>query len=233
MKTNNNIKYYLDHILKSRSDTFKFECQQCGNCCRNRGDAVVINGVDVYRACKELKCTAEEFLNKHALFNIGPNSKLPVFTLKERSDGSCSLLRKGKCMVQNGKPVVCALYPLGRMLATAQDKYDYFTQPMDQACPGVQHGKEYTLQAWLDKFHIEDFDMEYIAWNRAFGKLAVYMRSLVEKETDPLEIEMAQRICMIGLYANYFPGAAFIKQFEINSKIMEELLKDFQWEQGE
>lgn len=44
-------KYYLDHILKPE-DKFVFQCQMCGNCCRNRSESIRLTGVDIFHIAK-------------------------------------------------------------------------------------------------------------------------------------------------------------------------------------
>lgn len=93
-------KYYLDHILKPE-DKFVFQCQMCGNCCRNRSESILLSGADTFRIAKQLEMSVPATIDKYTTFGIGKDSKLPLLYLRERLDGSCSLLRKGKCTVQS------------------------------------------------------------------------------------------------------------------------------------
>ena len=58
------MKYYLENILKP-TDTFSFNCQMCGKCCRKREEPIAMTGLDIFRICKALdKTTLGMFLTK-------------------------------------------------------------------------------------------------------------------------------------------------------------------------
>ena len=54
------------------NDTFKFKCQQCGQCCMNRHD-IIINPFDVYNGAKYLGITPEEFIITYLHADLGAN----------------------------------------------------------------------------------------------------------------------------------------------------------------
>ena len=122
------IEEFKRHILQP-NDTFTFSCDMCGNCCRNRDEPILMTGADIFRIAKGLGISTLEVLFKHTRGYIGDTTHLPVAVLKERLDGSCSFLRKGKCTIQAFKPTPCALYPLGRMYDERDKKFYYFNQP--------------------------------------------------------------------------------------------------------
>jgi len=99
------VKRLIDNPMKP-TDTFKFSCKACGNCCRKREEPIMLTGYGVFRIAKGLRIEMTEVINKYTIGYVGGASKLPVLILKERQDGSCSLLRNGKCMVHDNKPLV-------------------------------------------------------------------------------------------------------------------------------
>ena len=167
---NDRIQYYMDHRL-NMDDTFRFECKMCGQCCTRRDEAIILSGVDIYYASKELGITINEFMKKYIHAHIGSRSRVPVITLKENSDGKCSLMADNKCSVHNNKPTVCAIYPLGRM--QDNDEHIYFIQPMD--CPGIFTTKEQTLKEWLDRFDIEKKSEESKLWYKTQVKITKFL----------------------------------------------------------
>lgn len=163
------LAYYRSHILKEE-DCFDFECQRCGGCCTARDEAVVINGVDLFHISKVLDVDINVAIPKYFNINLGPNSGLPILTLKERPDGKCIMMAEdGRCSIQSDKPIVCAIFPLGRMYSN-ECGFEYFTQPGDR-CPGHGHAK-HTLKEWLEQFHISEKDAEAAAWNELLTILA-------------------------------------------------------------
>ncbi len=169
------IEEYKRNTL-SLDDTFCFSCKMCGDCCRNRDDAIVLTGVDIFYIAKALGISTAEVIGRYTEPHIGFSSKTPIFTLAESSDGSCSLLRKGKCRVQSMKPTVCAIFPLGRMSIPGEDGFRYFRQPI--SCSGRENGENHTVREWIDSFHIQERDAETKAWTSLFTAVSLFMRQL-------------------------------------------------------
>lgn len=203
----------MNNVLKPE-DTFTFTCQMCGNCCRKRSDPIVITGPDVFRIAQALNMKIGEVLNKHTIGYLGANSNVPVFVLRERQDGSCSLLRKGKCMVQSNKPVVCAIFPLGRFTKSDTMEINYFTQ--DVSCPGVKNGSEITLKDWLDSFGIEKLDEMNKAWMSLLMGLTAAM---VKKDKKKITQDMFNYMTL-ALYVGYDTSLPYEEQVEKNKEFV-------------
>ena len=103
---------YLEAHTVGLDDTFQFGCNICGSCCRRRQEPIILAGYDLYRIAKHLNQHPYEVAEKHCVFSIGGSTHLPVLTIKERDDGSCSFLRKGRCELHlsKSKPVICGFY---------------------------------------------------------------------------------------------------------------------------
>jgi len=64
-------------------DIFKFTCKQCGNCCIN--NTIIVNTYDVIRMRHALKMTTCDMIHAGLLsFNIGPDSGMPIATIRFR-----------------------------------------------------------------------------------------------------------------------------------------------------
>ena len=179
----------------------------------------MLTGLDLFRVSKALNMTPQEVIEKKTVGYIGDQSHVPVLTLRERLDGSCSLLRKGKCMVQESKPVVCAIYPLGRMYNAMTREINYFRQAYD--CQTKQSGsgsggKTWTLQEWLDAFHIPDLDKASMVWNRMLTGIA-QVTCKIPIEQLPDKMIGAVSNC---LYTNYKIDEPYIEQAETNMLIL-------------
>lgn len=79
----------------------------------------------------ELGISVEDMLLQNAEVYIGAGSHVPVFILKERLDGSCRLLRNGRCTVHRSKPAACALFPLGRYFDGNDRSFHYFFESVN------------------------------------------------------------------------------------------------------
>lgn len=173
----------FEDIVKNElapTDEFEFACKECGSCCRKRQQPIMVTTCDIYYAMKAIGSTPTESLKKHFRFIIGHDSHLPVVLLKERDDGSCSFLRKGKCSIHQNKPMVCRLYPLGRYYDGTDKKYHYFTQP--NSCEGNK--QKTTLQEWLTSFDIPAHEEENLLWSKLSLASAVYMLNIWGKDKE-------------------------------------------------
>jgi len=101
-------------------DVFAFKCRACSKCCRQRFD-ILLNSRDIYNLAVALNLTHQQVIEEYCEVYIGENSRLPVVSLKPKgSNNNCPLLNGSKCLIHAInpalKPVVCAAYPIGRVV---------------------------------------------------------------------------------------------------------------------
>lgn len=164
-------------------DTFRFDCDQCAKCCRKRRSPVLITGADAFRIACGTHQPIKLALYKHTSWYIGDQSHIPVVYLEERFDGSCSFLRQGRCEIQDFKPAVCALYPLGRMFDYQKNQFCYFHSG-DQCGIPPDKAKEWTLNQWLDASHIRDQEQDAFAWSQFLVGVVPFTAKLNREELD-------------------------------------------------
>ena len=64
-------------------DSFRFNCKQCGRCCVN--NTIIVNTYDIIRMRHTLKMSTGDMIDNNLLsFNIGPNSGMPIATIRFR-----------------------------------------------------------------------------------------------------------------------------------------------------
>jgi len=64
-------------------DSFRFSCKQCGRCCVN--NTIIVNTYDIIRMRHTLKmATGDMIANDLLNFNVGPNSGMPIATIRFR-----------------------------------------------------------------------------------------------------------------------------------------------------
>lgn len=122
-------------------DTFRFGCDCCGQCCKNRGD-ILLTAYDIIRLQKSLDITFGELLVTYCELYVGETSGLPIVRL--RTDAKCPFLFHNKCYVQDAKPVICVLFPLGRIYDGK--KVRYFLQ--EGKCG--KSTEEHILREWVE-----------------------------------------------------------------------------------
>lgn len=223
----------IQHPL-SPNDAFQFTCRQCGECCRKRESPIMLTGFDVFRIAKSLSIDPYAALTRFTRGYLEGSSHIPVVVLRERLDGSCTLLRNGKCSVHKHKPLACAMYPLGRYIDFSTQKSGYFLQ--HATCSGAIDGRTYTLASWLDEWGIsDDIDQASIAWEKLAGFVgAVMCRIPPESISRDMVWELYQY-----LYGEYDVQKDFIPQVRLNGEMLSQRLKDgwgvildFNWQEG-
>ena len=98
-------------------DSFEFRCTECGKCCTERED-ILLAPRDLFRAAKECGMTVKDFAMRFCETYIGSDSRLPIVRFKPLgSVRRCPMLENRRCRIHKAKPVVCAMYPVGRAIS--------------------------------------------------------------------------------------------------------------------
>lgn len=219
-ETEKYLQALLDNVLDFE-DTFEFGCKQCGNCCRSREEPIILMGYDVYNMAQSLNLSPTDTLVKYTECVLGTDSNLPVVILKERLDGSCSLLRKGKCSIQEDKPMVCRIYPLGRFFDGKQFKYI-----RQNACKG--DGTPVKVIDWLTSFKVLEQEEDALLWHDMLMSCVMYMQRLLKK--NPKQVEAFQKSCLYVFYAGFDMSKTYKQHIEESKEYLEKEYKGFKIE---
>lgn len=195
----------------ARNDSFRFACAGCGDCCRGRED-IVLSGYDLFRIARRLslppRITAGAFCRQY----VGRATLLPVMRLAPAAGKKrdCPFLYENRCSIQEAKPLVCALYPLGQSIGR-DGSIEYFLQPT--GCGGELF--EARLQDYLKAMGVAQRESLDAAWALACMALSQRMKALREKSGEPV-VRAAQRHAREALYLRYDIEKPFEPQFKEN-----------------
>lgn len=211
----------FDKLQIGVDDPFKFHCTMCGKCCFHRED-ILINPKDIYNISKELGMTPQEMIEQYCETYIGRDSRMPIVRLKPRgSVQRCPLLKNHKCSVHKAKPVVCAMYPIGRCLKVGErDIKDITTDDILYIFQNPGCGDEtetHTVREWLGSFGMSVEDEFFIEWQKVVTELCLIFRK-VEKMLSPNTMMMVWQSAYVGLYLHYDMNMDFMPQFTENAK---------------
>ena len=140
----------------SKEDTFRFECSPdvpCFNeCCRDLNQ--FLTPYDILRLKNHLGLSSAEFLKRYTTQHIGPESGLPVVTLRPKGghDLICPFVSPGGCTVYDNRPSSCRTYPLVRGLSRSRQTSEITEQFMvlqEPHCLGFKKGGKQTAQQWM------------------------------------------------------------------------------------
>lgn len=198
-------------------DTFRFSCKMCGQCCRRRQDPIIVTGLDVFRLAQKLNISPAEAVVSYTDVILGASSHLPITVLRERLDGSCVLLRNGHCMVHDHKPVVCAVYPLGRAFDLRNGSVQYFQQ---QTTCGKEDGRIWTLREWIDEWGLDKLDAEVMAWANMTKDISLFTCKLKKGQVT----KELQDAILYHMVLNYSVSMPYLEQIEKNRKKLVNIL---------
>lgn len=223
-----------EEYLIGIDDEFSFKCRSCGKCCRNRHD-ILLSAKDLYNMARHLGISIIELLKTYCNTYVGHDSKMPITRLQPIGGNSrCPFLDKRKCRVHEAKPVVCAMYPIGRMIEF-NEKGDPIIEDGHQVVrylnvkPDCEHKqRKQTVREWIGRWGITDSDPFYGAWNRVLSKMTVIFRMLVAAGGSDADLAFARNIVFDILYVQYNLEGPFMPQFEANVARVGQLLDGLQ-----
>jgi len=209
-------------------DTFKFKCRECGRCCKNRED-ILLTTRDLYNIAKYFGRSMGDIVKRYCDVYIGVTSRIPIVKLKSVGpDNACPLLLNKHCIVHRSKPVVCALFPLGRGVTTPEGDttFDYI-QPQyflqKTKCGINQAGDPVTVRNWLSSFDIPIEDKFYSDWTLLIMYLGDYFRSLEEQKLSKDLIARLRDVTFILLYIEYDINLDFMPQFKDKMALLRDI----------
>lgn len=215
-------------------DTFRFKCRECGKCCKNRED-IILTPRDLYNIANKLGKTTLEVINEFCDRYIGHSSRLPIVRLKPIGPRKvCPFLQNDRCMVHDVKPVVCALFPIGRVQMVSTEtggaiepgqpmRTGYILQPI--TCGSTN--RKQTVRSWLERFGIPVEDEFYMRWNETIFFLTTHIQKLEEKLPEPILCILWTAIFEL-LYVSYDTTRELLPQFEGNKQKLKNLVLDLE-----
>jgi Fe-S-cluster containining protein len=148
-----------------RRSTFSFACRACGRCCT--GKIIMAGPHEVLGMSRLLGISTTEFL---ALYTDNGGT-----TLRSEADGRCVFVTASGCRVHSRRPLVCRLYPLGRMTdETGTERFALY--PLQSGCE-AEVGREGTIETFLESQGVGP----YLEWSRRYSELYRRMVGLLDR----------------------------------------------------
>lgn len=212
--SNNAVYAFSPEQVEQIFETLQFEL--------NRED-ILLTPRDIYNMSKELGMRPGDFFHAYCEYYIGSNSRMPIVRLKPRgSVQRCPLLKDRKCSVHKAKPVVCAMFPIGRGIRTEGDveknplsecEIEYIFN--DPRCG--DNSETHTVREWLTEFGISIDDKFFLKWSNIIRELGSVFRKAEGKLKNSL-MENIWTLTFVKLYLAYDMEKDFLPQFEDNSE---------------
>ena len=136
------------------SDSFfaqglRFECTQCGHCCRHEPGYVFLSESDIQGLLEYLSASQDEFMEKYCrMVDVGFFKRI---SLVEKRNNDCVFWQNGLgCGVYSARPLQCRSYPFWHAVVDSEESW----KEESDSCPGMNHGRlrpEEEIRAWLKK----------------------------------------------------------------------------------
>ena len=205
-------------------EPFRFACSPevtCFNaCCRDLNQSLY--PYDILRLKKGRGLSSSEFLKRYATRHIGPESGLPIVTLRATDAGrlTCPLVTEKGCSVYPDRPSSCRIYPLVRAIARCRETgkiTERFMLLKEPHCLGFDEPKEQTVRQWL-----KDQDVE--VYNRINDHLMEIISLKNRLHPGPLDLK-SRHLFYVALYdLDNFRNQIFknklFDHFEVSSEML-------------
>lgn len=226
----NQIADNFESLKIGLDEKFKFNCTMCGKCCINRDD-ILLTSRDIFQISNALGLRISEFIKRYCEVYVGPSSKVPIVRLLPIGPTKrCPLLKGNKCVVHNVKPVVCAMFPIGRCI-----EIDDAEKGRELAVKNIQYilmdphcgdnSKEHTVREWLKGFNISTEDEYFVKWHQTLVGLSRFIYEN-ESKMDEHYLNGMKQLFLLALYLSYDLKKEFYPQFVQNADTLLGKLKE-------
>lgn len=181
------------------NDSFTFACSRqvpCFNeCCRDLNQ--FLTPYDILRLKNFLKITSGDFLEKYTMLHNGPETGLPVISLRPDNSAElqCPFVTPEGCGVYTDRPSSCRMYPIARALTHSRETgriTEHYALMKEPHCLGFGQNKIQTVREWLAAQGLEPY-------NRHNDLLMEIIRLKNRQTPGPLDMKTG-RLFYLALY---------------------------------
>lgn len=135
---------------------------------------------DIIRLKNHFNMPSSLFLSKYTMQHVGPESGLPMVTLKPEDFGNkaCPFLTDKGCGVYENRPGSCRLYPLARGVSRSRETgeiKEYYALIEEPHCRGINQKTGITVKEWIEGQKIEKYNELNDLLMEIIGMKNVYM----------------------------------------------------------
>ena len=182
-----------DGRLYTANDMVKADCHDCkgcSSCCRDMGDSILLDPMDIWRLSHCLSMSFEEMMDKYIELHMVDGMILPNLKMNEETE-SCSFLNEeGRCTIHPSRPGICRLFPLGRVFEDG--RFKYFLQIHE--CEKKDRTKV-KVKKWIDTPNLKQYESFVADWHNFLMKM--------EERVEGAEDAVAKQISMFLLQTFY------------------------------
>ena len=193
--------YDLNDLVKVQCN----DCKGCSACCRNMGQSIVLDPLDIYRSTTGLHLTFEQLLSDTIELNVIDGVILPNLKMNEKTNACTFLNEEGRCKVHAMRPGICRLFPLGRYYENHDFKY--FLQVHECKYPNKTKVK---VKKWIDTQDLEKNHNFILNWHDFINDLQECFGGMDEEKIKKIDLFVLQHFFI----ERYLENEDFYTQFE-------------------
>lgn len=193
-------------------EPFQFACSPqvpCFNaCCHDLNQFLF--PYDIIRLKKALQISSSEFLQNYTSQHIGPDTGLPIVSLRPRADQklACPFVTPEGCGVYSDRPASCRLYPLARAITRQAETgtiIEHFALIQEDHCHGFIKGPKRTARQWMK-------DQDVIEYNIHNDRMITILGLKRQHHPKPLDLADAHLFYRTLYDLDHFRAARNMKK---------------------
>lgn len=162
MIRNVDVSEISDGRLYRLSDMVKVgcgDCEGCSSCCREVGDTIILDPLDVTRLCEACGKDFEGLLGERVELGFVDGAILPHLYLAE-GEGCTFLNGEGRCQIHPYRPGFCRIFPLARYYHDGT--FSYILQTGECKKESTVKVK---VEKWVDTPRVKTYDRFVADWH--------------------------------------------------------------------
>jgi len=201
----------LEYVPLELTDTFSYECNLCGACCRNVKSSVPLEPLDIYKIAKHLCKTIEDVIVEYTDIEMIAQNFVAPFVKTKGAKDECIFLKDNLCTIQDCKPRTCRMYPMSASPGENGDlEYMWVAKEHHMYDPG-----KLLVRDWMNEA-LSPEDREFLRLEYDYvPELALLMRRFRASTNDAVI-----KTVMLHRYVAYDPTADFIPQNKNNMSVL-------------
>jgi Fe-S-cluster containining protein len=198
--------------LLGLDDMLPFECKACGGCCKGRPN-IILTPYDIFRLARHFSLNMADVFDRYCDYCEEPNSRLLLAKIAPRPlDKGCPFLKNGKCSVHPVKPILCRIFPLGRVSKPTDDESVYYLKGITKC---LRTEKFVTVRDWVGDAASDESERAWVEWSDAISRIVMLLRDKLDALAPDERANTLENIFLF-LYAPYEAGDEFVPQFNYN-----------------
>lgn len=153
MERNVSMDEISDGRLYGLNDMVKADCRDCwgcSDCCRDMGNSILLDPLDVHRLSGGLAASFEELMGRQLELNVVDGMILPNLRMDPEKNCCVFLDDQGRCAIHSFRPGICRIFPLGRFYENRD--FQYFLQIHE--CPANR--SKIKVKKWIDTPELQE-----------------------------------------------------------------------------